>query len=302
MTEAVDQTMPPGRSRWAVVARRFRGQPGAMAALAGLVLILALAGLGPLLWRIPPDFVDIRARNQGFSWPHPLGTDQLGRDMLARLMAGGRISLAVGFGAMALALGLGSAVGVLSGYVRRLDAPLMRLTELFMALPLLPLLLLMVSLFREPLGRALGPAGGTFLLVVAAIGATSWMPVARVVRGDVLALKQREFILAARSIGTPFRRMVLRHIAPNVMGSVLVAAVLGMANAIITESALSFLGLGFPPDFPTWGRLLFDAVDQMQQFPSRALLPGGLIALTVLAVNAVAEGLGEAMQSRPDRR
>ena len=221
--------------------------------------------------------------------------------MLARLMAGGRISLAVGFGAMALALGLGSAVGVLSGYVRRLDAPLMRLTELFMALPLLPLLLLMVSLFREPLGRALGPAGGTFLLVVAAIGATSWMPVARVVRGDVLALKQREFILAARSIGTPFRRMVLGHIAPNVMGSVLVAAVLGMANAIITESALSFLGLGFPPDFPTWGRLLFDAVDQMQQFPSRALLPGGLIALTVLAVNAVAEGLGEAMQSRLDR-
>lgn len=300
MTDAPVEAAPeaPMRSQWRDVWRRFRSHHGAMLALVILVAILLFVSIGPLLWRLDPVFVDYPARNQGFTLAHPFGTDQLGRDLLARMMAGGQVSIAVGLVAMGIALSLGSLVGVLSGYFRRLDAPLMRLTELFLALPLLPLLLLMVTLFREPLARALGPAGGSFLLIVGAIGVTSWMQTARIVRGDVLGLKEREFILAAKSIGTPAPRMILRHVLPNVVSPIMVAATLGIASAIITESALSFLGLGFPPDFPTWGRLLFDAVDQMQLYPWRVILPGALISLTVLSVNYIGDGLRDAMDPR----
>ena len=139
---------------------------------------------------------------------------------------------------------------------------------------------------------------GTFILIVSAIGATSWMQAARIVRGDVLGLKEREFILAAKSIGTPAHRMILRHVLPNVLSPIMVAATLGIATAIITESALSFLGLGFPPDFPTWGRLLFDAVDQIQLYPWRVILPGIAISLTVLSVNYIGDGLRDALDPR----
>ncbi|MAN57678.1 MAG: ABC transporter permease [Paracoccus sp. (in: a-proteobacteria)] len=286
------------RSQWRDVWRQFRSHRGAMVALVLFVLVLLFVSIGPWLWTIDPTYVDIRARNSGFVAAHPLGTDQLGRDMLARLMAGGRVSIAVGMTAMLIAIFLGSMIGVMSGYFRRLDAPLMRITELFLALPLLPLLLLMVTLFREPLSQNFGPATGIFILIVSAIGATSWMQSARIVRGDVLGLKEREFILAAKSIGTPPRRMILRHILPNVLSPIMVAATLGIATAIITESALSFLGLGFPPDFPTWGRLLYDAVDQMVLYPSRVILPGIFISLTVLCVNYIGDGLRDAMDPR----
>ena len=288
----------PSRSHWQDIWRQFRSHRGAMIALVVFVIILLFVSIGPTLWRIDPTYVDFRARNLGFSVAHPLGTDQLGRDTLARLMAGGQVSIAVGLTAMLIALTLGSLIGVLSGFFRGLDAPLMRLTELFLALPLLPLLLLMVTLFREPLSKTLGPAGGTFLLIVCAIGATSWMQTARIVRGDVLGLKEREFITAARSIGTPSVRMLTRHVLPNVVSPIMVAATLGIATAIITESALSFLGLGFPPDFPTWGRLLFDAIDQMQMYPWRVILPGALISVTVLSVNYIGDGLRDAMDPR----
>ncbi|WP_022707755.1 ABC transporter permease [Paracoccus zeaxanthinifaciens] len=286
------------RSQWRDVWRQFRSHRGAMVALAIFVFIILFVSVGPLLWSIDPTYVDIRARNSGFSLAHPLGTDQLGRDLLARLMAGGQVSIAVGLTAMAIAIFLGSLVGVVSGYFRRLDAPLMRLTELFLALPLLPLLLLMVTLFREPLSQTFGSAFGIFLLIVSAIGATSWMQSARIVRGEVLGLKEREFILAARSIGTPSHRMIVRHILPNVLSPIMVAATLGIATAIITESALSFLGLGFPPDFPTWGRLLYDAVDQMVLYPQRVIFPGLMISLTVLCVNYIGDGLRDAMDPR----
>jgi peptide/nickel transport system permease protein len=193
---------------------------------------------------------------------------------------------------------VGTLVGVLAGYFRRLDGLLMRTTDLFLALPLLPLLLVLVMLFRDPLARVLGPELGTFLLIVTAIGVTSWMQSARIVRGEVLALKEREFVLAARSIGTPPRRMILRHILPNVMSPIMVAATLGIASAIITESALSFLGLGFPPDFPTWGRLLFEGVEYMQQYPARVIWPGLAISLTVLSVNYIGDGLRDALDPR----
>ena len=289
---------PANRSQWRDVWAQFRSHKGAMVALVLFVSILLFVLVGPLVWRIDATFVDLRSRNQGFSLAHPLGTDQLGRDMLARLMVGGQTSIAVGLTAMIIAVTLGSLIGILAGYFRRLDAPLSRMIELFLALPLLPLLLLMVTLFREPLSKSLGTGTGTFLLIVTAIGATSWMQAARIVRGDVLGLKEREFILAARSIGTPNRRMILRHILPNVLSPIMVAATLGIASAIITESALSFLGLGFPPDFPTWGRLLYDAIPQMQMYPSRVVLPGLLISLTVLTVNYIGDGLRDAMDPR----
>ncbi|MCL7465791.1 ABC transporter permease [Phaeovulum sp. NW3] len=300
MTEApATLTLPrPPRSQWRDVWDQFKTHKGAIVGLTVFALILGAVLIGPLIWTIDPTTVNLRARNQGFSAAHPLGTDQLGRDLLARVMAGGKVSIAVGMTAMSLSILLGTTIGVLAGYFRRLEGPLMRLTDLFLALPLLPLLLLMVTLFREPLSRSFGPEGGIFLLIVCAIGATSWMQTARIVRGEVLAIKEREFVLAARSIGTPARRMVTRHVLPNVLSPIMVSATLGIAAAIITESALSFLGLGFPPDFPTWGRLLYDAIDQMQLYPWRVIIPGIAISLTVLSVNYIGDGLRDALDPR----
>ena len=174
----------------------------------------------------------------------------------------------------------------------------MRLTDLFLALPLLPLLLVIIMLFRDVLRAQFGPEVGIFLLIVFIIGITSWMQTARIVRGDVLALKEREFVMAAQSIGTPSRRIIRRHIMPNVLSPIMVSATLGIATAIITESALSFLGFGFPPDFPTWGKLLFDAVDRMELYPERVLWPGILISFTVLSVNYIGDGLRDALDPR----
>jgi peptide/nickel transport system permease protein len=199
---------------------------------------------------------------------------------------------------MVLAILIGTLVGVLSGYFRRLDWALMRFTDLVLSLPLLPLLLVMMLLFRDPLRAAFGPENGIFILIVFGIGITSWMQTARIVRGDVMALKEREFVLAARSIGTPPHRMITRHVLPNVLSPIMVSATLGLATAIITESALSFLGLGFPSDFPTWGKILFDSVDRMTAFPERVLWPGLAISLTVLAVNYIGDGLRDALDPR----
>ncbi|WP_375554021.1 ABC transporter permease [Roseovarius mucosus] len=290
-------TAPP-RSQWRDVWDQFKSHRGAL--IGGIVLLVIIAAVffGPLVWPYDATFIDIRARNQGPSWTHPFGTDQLGRDTLARMMAGGQTSIAVGLTAMLLALVLGSLVGVLAGFFRRLDGPLMRLTDLFLSLPLLPLLLVMVLLFREALNGVFGPERGIFILIVVAIGVTSWMPTARIVRGDVLALKEREFILAARSIGTTNFGLITRHILPNVMSPIMVSATLGIANAIITESALSFLGLGFPPDFPTWGRLLNDATQYLQDYPERVFWPGLGISLTVLSINYMGDGLRDALDPR----
>ncbi len=288
----------PPRSQWRDVWSQFRSHRGAVLGAGFFALMILAVTIGPYLWTIDPTFIDIRARNSGPSVAHPFGTDQLGRDTLARMMAGGQTSVAVGVTAMLLALVLGTMVGVLAGFFRWLDGPLMRLTDLFLALPLLPLLLVMVMLFRQALSSRFGPETGIFILIVVAIGVTSWMPTARIVRGDVLALKEREFVLAARSIGTTNSRLISRHILPNVMSPIMVSATLGIANAIITESALSFLGLGFPPDFPTWGRLLFDATDYLQQYPERVIWPGLAISLTVLSVNYIGDGLRDALDPR----
>lgn len=296
--QVTDELKRPARTQWLDIWDQFKAHKGAMVGMIFFLFILLFVIIGPLLWTIDPTYIDIRARNSGPSLAHPFGTDQLGRDTFARMMAGGQVSMAVGITAMLLALLFGTLVGVVAGYFKSLDGPLMRLTDLFLALPLLPLLLVIIMLFRESLNAYLGPEGGIFILMVSAIGITSWMQTARIVRGDVLALKEREFVLAARSIGTPPRRMITRHILPNVLSPIMVSATLGIANAIITESALSFLGLGFPPDFPTWGRLLFDSVDYLQQYPERVIWPGLAISLTVLSVNYIGDGLRDALDPR----
>ena len=291
-------TIRPPRNQWWDVWDQFKTHRGALVGMVVFLAILVFCFVGPYLWPYSATYIDIRARNQGMSLAHPMGTDQLGRDIFARMMKGGQVSLAVGIVAMILSVFLGSLIGVLAGYFRRVDGLLMRLTDLFLALPLLPLLLVMSMLFRQPLSAVFGVELGIFLLIVTAIAITSWMRTARVVRGDVLALKEREYVLAARSIGTPPRRLIMRHILPKVLSPVMVSATLMLATAIITESALSFLGMGFPPDFPTWGRLVADGVDYLQRYPSRSMLPGVFISLTVLSVNYIGDGLRDALDPR----
>ncbi len=266
------------------------------AGLLGLIVLCTL--LGPILWGLPGDQMDLTARNQGPSGAHPLGTDQLGRDLLARVLAGGRISLGVGALAMLVSVALGTAVGVLAGMVRWLDGPLMRVTDLFLSLPLLPLVLIAITLFRAPLSATFGPETGIFVLVVAVIGATSWMQTARVVRSEVLGVMGRSYIMAARSTGTRGVTIATRHVLPNTQSAIIVSATLSVATAIITESTLSFLGLGFPPDFATWGRLLFDGTAYLSDYPGRAIWPGALISLSVLATVYVGDGLRDRSDPR----
>jgi peptide/nickel transport system permease protein len=286
------------RSLRSDVWRQFRRHKGALVGLVLLAIIIFASFLGPVIWQgdgVSPDTVNA---NQSPSLEHPMGTDNLGRDVMARVLVGGRISLAVGVTAMIVGIFLGTTIGVLSGFFRKLDGPLMRITDLFLALPILPLLLVVMMLFREPLTDAFGLEGGIFILVVGIIGATSWMTTSRVVRGQVLTVKEKEYVLAANSIGTRKRNVVMRHILPNVLSPVMVAAALGVAAAIITESALSFLGLGFPPSFPTWGRLLFDSKDYLPINPWRVIWPGVMISLTVISVNFIGDGIRDALDPK----
>lgn len=280
------------------VWRQFKRHKGAVVGLFLLGIIVFATIFGPMIYGVDPYAPDTSIANGPPSADHLLGTDNLGRDMLARVLIGGRISLSVGFAAMLFGLIIGSGIGVIAGYFRKLDGPLMRITDLFLALPILPLLLVIIMLWREPLQRAFGPELGIFLLVVFIIGITSWMQTARVVRGDVLSLKEEEFVLAANSIGTRRRNVITRHILPNTMSPIMVSAALGVAVAIITESALSFLGLGFPASFPTWGRLLFDGRNYLQLNPLWAIAPGVLISLTVMSVNYIGDGLRDALDPR----
>lgn len=276
----------------------FRNHKGALVGAGILTAIVLAVLIGPFLYGIDSHHIDLTIRNQGPSLSHFLGTDNLGRDMLAQLLAGGRIALAVGLTAMLLSLVLGTLIGVLAGYFKAIDGPLMRFTDLFLALPLLPLLLVIILLFRDTLRAAFGPEAGIFLLIVIVIGVTSWMQTARIVRGETLTLKEREFVKAAVSVGASNSAIVFRHILPNMISPIMVSATLGVANAIITESTLSFLGLGFPPDFPTWGRLLFDGANFITVTPARVIWPGLAISLVVLSVNYIGDALRDAIDPR----
>jgi len=299
---ATASTAVPGRPRigpWGEAWRRFRKHRLAVVCAVILFTLVFAVLAGPFIWRVPIDEIDFTQRLQGPSWEHPLGTDDLGQDLLARILYGGRISLAVGFAAMLVAISVGVLIGAVAGMAGgRVDAALMWLTDLFLALPELPLLLLIIYLFRDSLTGIVGQEMGVFILIVAVIGGFRWMPVARLVRAQFFSLREKEFVEAARALGASRPRLVVRHILPNALGPVIVAATIDVAAAIIAESTLSFLGLGFPPDIPTWGRLLFDAKDNLDFAPHWALFPGLAIFLTVLSINFVGDGLRDALDPR----
>jgi peptide/nickel transport system permease protein len=286
-------------SPWSEAWRRFRKHKLAVisAVLLGFLILAVL--FGPLVWRVPINEIDFSVILQGPSLAHPLGTDDLGQDLLARMLYGGRISLAVGFTAMLVAVSVGILIGAIAGLAGgKTDAALMWLTDLFLSLPQLPLLLLIIFLFRDSLKVLVGPELGVFILIVIIIGLFNWMQVARLVRAQFFSLREKEFVEAARALGASRFRLAVRHILPNSLGPVIVAATIDVAAAIIAESTLSFLGLGFPPDIPTWGRLLYDARDHLDFAPHWALFPGLAIFLTVLTINFVGDGLRDALDPR----
>jgi peptide/nickel transport system permease protein len=286
-------------SPWHEAWRRFRRHKLAVVSAVVLLSMVLAIVVGPFLWRVPINEIDFAAKLEGPSWTHPLGTDDLGQDVLARVLYGGRVSLAVGMAAMFVAIFVGVLVGAISGMSSgRVDAFLMWLTDLFLSLPQLPLLLLVIYLFRDSLKAVFGPEGGVFVMIVVVIGGLRWMPAARLVRAQFLSLREKEFVEAARALGASKTRQVLQHILPNALGPVIVAATIDVAAAIIAESTLSFLGLGFPPDIPTWGRLLADAKDYLDMAVHWAMAPGMAIFLTVLSINFIGDGLRDALDPR----
>ena len=292
---AAAKPVTPAMEAW----RRFRKHKLAVASTVILAILVFAVVAGPWIWRVPINEIDFAAKLTPPSAAHPFGTDDLGQDVLARLIYGGRISLAVGLAAMLVAVFVGVLVGSLAGMSSgRIDAALMWLTDLFLSLPQLPLLLLVIYLFRDGLKSMLGPEGGVFILIVLVIGGLRWMPVARLVRAQFLSLREKEFVEAARALGASRMRLVVMHILPNAMGPVIVAGTIDVAAAIIAESTLSFLGLGFPPDIPTWGRVLFDAKDYLDIAPYWALFPGLAIFLAVLSINFIGDGLRDALDPR----
>jgi len=289
------QVVSPSAEAW----RRFKRHRMAVISLAVLGLMVLAVVFGPLLWKLAINDIDFTATLKGPSMAHPMGTDDLGQDLLARMLYGGRISLAVGLAAMLMAILVGVTIGAVAGMSKGwVDTALMWLTDLFLSLPQLPLLLLLIYLFRDTLKSAFGPEVGVFIMIVLVIGGFRWMPVARLVRAQFFSLREKEFVEAARALGASTGRQVVRHILPNALGPVIVAGTIDVAAAIIAESTLSFLGLGFPPDIPTWGRLLFDAKDYLDIAPHWALFPGLAIFLAVLTINFVGDGLRDALDPR----
>src|SRR6266568_3726297 len=299
MLAGAEAARRPAETLTAEAWRRFRRHRLATFGTAMLGIMVLAVLFGPFVYRVPINEIDFKAKLKTPSWAHPMGTDDLGQDVLARMLYGGRISLAVGVAAMLIAITVGTAVGALSGQAGGVvDHTLMRVTDLFLALPQLPLLLLIIYLFRDTLKKVLGPEAGVFVMIVVVIGGLRWMPVARLVRAQFLSLREKEFVEAARALGASRLRQVVRHILPNALGPVIVAATIDVAAAIIAESTLSFLGLGFPSDIPTWGRILYDAKDYLDIAPHWALIAGAAIFLVVLTLNFIGDGLRDALDPR----
>lgn len=276
--------------------RQFKRDKIAFLGLIVLGFMILSVIIGPWVYGISPTEIDFVNSLSPPTGKHLLGTNDLGQDQLARLLIGGRVSLTVGVAAMAVAILLGTLVGAIAGfYGGIIDSLLMRLTDLFISLPQLPVLLLVIYLFREAIKQIVGPEVGIFLLIIIVVGGLNWMSVARLVRASFLTTREQDFVTAAKAIGASSQRLIWVHILPNVLSPVIVAATLAVGTAIITESTLSFLGLGFPPDVPTWGRMLYDAQNYLETAPYLALFPGLAIFLTVLSINAVGDGLRDAL-------
>lgn len=283
-----------------MVWRRFRRHKMAMAGVVMLILLVLYSFGGALFFTEEyANYTDTSQRLQPPSREHPFGTDTVGRDILARTIYGGQISLLIGLAAVAVEVVMGTVIGALAGYYGGwIDSLLMRFTEAVFTIPQLFLLLVMARFFANKfppvpfLGRELS---GSVVVIVVIIGATSWMYLARIVRADFLSLKAREFVLAAHTIGTRHGAIILRHILPNVMAPIIVAATLGVANAILAEAYISFLGLGVQPPTATWGNMLDGAYKYIASAPWLWIFPGTLIVLTVLSINFLGDGLRDAL-------
>ncbi len=280
---------------WISTWRKFRRNKMAIAGSITLIFLILGVLILPIFYTTSIDKIDFTQATLPPSWEHPFGTNDLGQDQLARILFGGKISLSVALAAMLVAISLGTTIGAIAGfYGGTIDNLLMRLTDLFLALPQLPVLLLVVYLFRDAIKTIAGAELGIFLLVVLVIGLLNWMSVARLVRGSFLQLRAMEFVSAAKASGATPLRLIWIHILPNVVSIIIVAATLAVGNAIIVESTLSFLGLGFPPDVPTWGRMLYDAQNYLNSAPYMVIFPGMAIFLTVLSINYIGDGLRDA--------
>lgn len=254
---------------------------------AGVVVLLALIALvGPVVYDTDPDILDLSRAAAPPGEGHPLGTDESGRDVLSRLLAGGRVSLAVGFAAVACSALLGLSLGALAGFGgRRIDAIVMRLTDAMMAVPALFLIITTLALF-----------GTSVTGLVVAIGGTAWMGLARLVRAELLSLREQAFVEAARALGARPSALLLRHALPHLLPSVLVNVTFGVGTAILMESALSFIGLGIQPPSASWGNMLTNAQSYLYSSPWLAVYPGLLILITVVAVNVLGDALRDAVE------
>jgi peptide/nickel transport system permease protein len=294
------------RSLWNNAWRQFKHHKLAVGGLILFITFVLATTIGSIIYPRDKDYIDfMQSSIPPFqSWTYPLGTDTLGRDILARILWGGRISLSVGIISALVSIGVGTLIGSTAGFFGGLvDTLLMRITDLFIALPTVPLLLMISFLFRDSVQQWFednlnNGELGIFTLIVVVISALSWMPTARLVRASFLSIKEKEFVEAARSLGVGKSSIVFKHILPNALSPIIVAATLSVGAAIIFESTLSFLGLGFPSDIPTWGRMLFEAKDYLQLTPHEALIPGTAIFLTVLAINYIGDGLRDALDPR----
>jgi peptide/nickel transport system permease protein len=280
----------PGDSQWRVAIRSFRRNRLALMGLLVLALLYAITLLAPFLAPYDPiatgDIVGTSYLPP--SAAHWFGTDRLGRDVLSRVLYGARISLSIGFVATAISVVVGTLLGALAGYAGgRTDALIMRFTDVVLAFPRLILLILVVALF---------PPSITVIIIV--LGLTQWPGTTRIVRGDVLSLREREFVQAARALGFGRARIILRHVIPNVMAPIIVTATLGVGNTIILEAGLNFLALGPPPPTPTWGGLVAAGKDTLLQAWWVTTFPGLIIVTVVLAFNLVGDGLRDALDPR----
>ncbi|MCB9431050.1 MAG: ABC transporter permease [Ardenticatenaceae bacterium] len=282
-----------------LVWRQFRKHKMAVLGMTVLLLLIVGVVVGPIVTPYDIERSSLRERYQPPSLVHPFGTDDLGRDMLTRILAGGRISLNIGFMSMVVALAIGVTVGSVAGfYGGKVDNILMRFTDIMLTLPRLFLLIIMVLLLRGINWPYLQESGG-IVAIILVLGVLSWMSIARLVRGAFLSLRQMEFVEAARSLGLSNRRIIVRHILPNAVTPVIVAATLGMARAIISESGLSFLGFGVQPPTPTWGNMLSNAQQEMLRGHMwMAIFPGLMIFITVIAINYIGDGLRDALDPR----
>jgi len=299
IAEVAQNTNKKQRTLWGDAWRRFKKHRLAMFGSVMIIFLILTVLIGPSVWTVDRDALDFAYTMSNPIPEHPLGTDELGRDLLARALYGGRISLAVGVTAMIIAILLGSVIGAVSGYLGGyIDEGLSFLTNLFLSLPQLPLLLLTVYLFRDSVTKVLGIEFGMFVIVVVMVGILAWMSTARIVRATFISLKQKEFVEAAVCIGVKQSSIMFKHILPNAMSPIIVAATLEIGSAILSESTLSFLGIGFPPDTPTWGRLVTDGSQYLQIAPHLPLIPAALIFVTVLSINFMGDGLRDALDPR----